>query len=387
MWFSTAAVAPSISQEWGLVSHETSWLTMSVQIGFVVGALLSAAVNLADRVSPHALMTAAALLAGSLTLMFAWVAPNLSVAIALRFLTGVALAGIYPVGVKVTASWFRQGRALAMGIMIGATALGSATPHLITGFGAPLPWRTLLTATSVLCGVAALIALMIREGPNRQERAPLRPGYLLDMFRDPAQRRVNLGYFGHMWELYGFWTWLPMYLTASLVITQAQTSPDTALLEGQIESTVGMLSYLVIGICGAAGCVLAGIVAKKLGSCRVASWSLAMSGVCCVASIAVFGLSTWILIPFLCVWGVSVVADSAQFSAELSHKADPRYVGTALTLQMAVGFLITAVTIQIVPIIAAEFGWRWSFLVLALGPLCGVLAMKKRSQLPVRQRA
>jgi predicted MFS family arabinose efflux permease len=382
VWFATAAVVPSLISEWRISRGDASWLTTAVQLGFVTGAVSSAAANLADRMRISALIATASALAGATTLLVPLLAHGLAWALLLRFLTGFALAGVYPPGVKLTASWFQSGRGLAMGVLIGAMTLGSAAPQFVNGVGT-LPWRGVLIVTAALAFVAALIALRLREGPHLRRGARLRPAYVLEMFADRRQRLVNLGYFGHMWELYAFWTWLPAYLSASLTAWRAGAG-------GRV--TVGLAAFAVIGVAGAAGSLIGGAVARRLGSERVALWAMVVSGGCSALSGVIFGAPPWLLGPLLGVWGFAVIADSAQFSAALSKAADARYVGTALTAQYAIGFLITVATIRLLPTVAGGIGWRWALTVLTLGPISGVLAMRGlvrrrpgRAEPPVRR--
>ena len=366
VWFSTAAVVPSLEREWEISSAGAAWLTTAVQLGFVAGAVVSAALNLSDRVSVPRLIAACAVAAGAANLLVALVAGGLEAAVVLRFATGVALAGVYPAGVKLMASWFRTGRGAAMGALVGALTLGSAMPHLVNGLGG-LPWEEVLVVTSLMAFAAGGAALRLREGPLLGAGAPLHPAYVREMFLDRSQRRVNLGYFGHMWELYAFWTWLPAYLLASLEAWDPRTDWRVG---------AGLAAFAVIGVAGAAGCVAGGLAARRVGSTRVAFLAMVVSAACCVLSGLVFGVGPWLLLPFLIVWGFAVIADSAQFSAALSDAADPRYVGTALAAQMAIGFIITVATIRLLPLLADQVGWRWSLTVLAAGPAFGAAAIR-----------
>ena len=370
VWFSTAAVVPSLESEWGISSGAASWLTTSVQLGFVAGALASAVLNLADRVRCGTLIACAALLAAAANLFVALVSEGLATALPARVVAGVALAGVYPVGVKLIASWFDRGRGFAMGVLVGALTVGSAGPHLVDGLGS-LPWRGVLAVTSGLALAAAVLALALREGPHARPTGRLKPAYILTMLKDRRQRLVNLGYGGHMWELYALWTWLPTYIAASLA---AWDGGDPG------RAGIGLLSFAVIGVAGATGCVAAGWRAQEGGSERVALRALLASGACCLLSAVAFGAHPLLFVPVLTVWGFAVIADSAQFSAALSHAADPRYVGTALTAQMAFGFLITVLSIRLLPAVAEATSWQWALTVLAPGPLAGALAMRKLTQ-------
>jgi MFS family permease len=375
VWFSAAAVVPSLQVEWGISSGAASWLTTSVQLGFVAGALASAVLNLADRLRGRTLIAGAALVAGAANLFVAVASDGLASALPARVVAGVALAGVYPVGVKLIASWFDRGRGFAIGVLVGALTVGSAAPHLVEGLGS-LPWRGVLAVTSGLAFAAAGLALALREGPLAQPSGRLRPAYVLTMVKDRRQRLVNLGYGGHMWELYALWTWLPTYIVASLAAWDGGAPGRAA---------VGALAFAVIGVAGAAGCVVAGWRSQVIGSERVALHAMLASGACCLLSAVVFGAHPLLLVPVLAVWGFAVIADSAQFSEVLSDAADPGYVGTALTTQMAFGFLITVLTIRLLPAVADATSWQWALTALAPGPLAGALAMYKLVQ-PANRR-
>ncbi len=362
MWFSASAVSGSLSGEWRLTSTGESLLTTSVQLGFVAGAVASAVLNLADRVRPHVLMASAAVAGAAMNAGVALFSDGLGSALVLRFLTGVALAGVYPVGMKVMTTWFARGRGLALGIMVGALTIGSASPHLIRS-AESLSWRPVLLTSSVLALLGSLIAVgLVRTGPHHTPTPPFDPRYVLRMFRDRRQRLINVGYLGHMWELYALWAWLPTFVAASLA-ARHQGDPDS--------SVVAWLTFVSIGLAGALGCVLAGRSAGRMGSLRVARVALATSGTCCLVSPLVFGAHPAILVVLLLVWGASVIADSAQFSSALSEAADDGYVGTALTAQTALGFTLTIVTIQLVPVVADLTGWRLALVFLAVGPVLG----------------
>ncbi len=247
-------------------------------------------------------------------------------------------------------------------MLIGALSIGSALPQLLTAV-AVLPWRGVLLAASGLALLGAVLsAVLLRPGPVAQPAPPLDPRYVVRMFADRPQRLINFGYFGHMWELYALWAWLPAYVAASYAAGSGGPF------------TVGVTSFAVIG---AAGCVLGGRAANRLGSARVALAAMLLSSGCAIGSVAVFGAHPAVFVGLLLVWGGAAVADSAQFSAALSEAADPRYVGTALTAQTAIGFLLTVVTIAVLPALADVVGWRLAIPILALGPLLGAIAMTR----------
>ena len=376
VWFSASAVVPALRETWHISETASVWLTASVQLGFVAGAITSTALNLADRVRAHLLMAVCALLAAACTGVFALIVNGLASAVPLRFLTGVFLAGVYPVGMKLTGSWAPPARrGLAFGVMIGALTLGSALPHLISGLG-DLPWRGVMSAAAACAVLGALVALtLVREGPQFTQGTPPRPHprYALTMFSQRGPRLVNLGYFGHMWELYALWTWLPSFLIAG-----------TAARTGGQATSVDLLSFLAIGIAGVAGCLAGGWAADRFGRSRAAVTALVVSGACCLVSPLFFTAPRGLVVLLAVVWGAAVIADSGVFSTSLSEVADKRYVGTALTAQTAIGFALTVVTIQLVPVLADAVGWRWAFWLLVPGPVVGAYAMGAFGRLFVR---
>ena len=367
VWFSASAVVPALASQWHMSAGAAAWLTTPVQAGFVLGAMGSARFGLADRMRPHLLVAGCAAGAAGCTLVMALFADGPLAAVPLRFTTGAFLAGVYPVGLKLMASWSRPaGRALAMGVLIGALTLGSALPHLIDGLWR-LDWRAVLAAAAATAFAGAIVAgALIRPGPQFPSAGRTgRPRYALAMFADSGPRLVNLAYFGHMWELYALWTWLPAFLSAS---STAATGLPAA-------GASGIEAFLTIGVAGLAGCLVGGWAAGRAGRAATAAAALAMSGACCLLSPLAFAASRPWLLAFAAVWGAAVIADSGVFSTLLSELADRRYLGTALTAQTAIGFLLTIVTIQAIPLIATAAGWRYAFLALAAGPLTALPAL------------
>jgi len=369
LWFSASAVAPALKGQWHLSDASAAWLTLAVQLGFVAGTLASAVGNLPDILSTRRLFAYSAFLGAAVNAAFALFARGAALGVPLRFATGFFLAGVYPPGMKIMATWFRRGRGLALGILVGALTLGKASPYLINAVGSADWRRNVLFVSFLAAAGGVLVLIFVADGPFTPPVARFDLGQLPRIFRNRGVRLANFGYFGHMWELYAMWTWAPVMIRASLA------------LRGDPPSLAEAASFLVIGA-GAAGCALAGFVADRVGRTAVTSWAMAISGSCCIAIGFLFGASPWALLAVGAVWGASVVADSAQFSACVTELGDPQYMGTALTIQTCLGFLLTTVSIELIPILVARVGWQWAFAALAPGPALGVIAMLRLRALP-----
>ena len=369
LWFSGSAVVPTLTREWHLSESAASWLTLSVQLGFVAGTLLSALLNLPDIINSRHLFALTAILGASVNAAFGLFASNAELAIPLRFLTGMFLAGVYPPAMKILATWFRRGRGVALGVLVGALTLGKATPYLINGIGS-LNWRNNVLTVSLLAVIGGVIVLLfVGDGPFALPAARFDWKQLGRIFSNRSVRLANFGYFGHMWELYAMWTWIPFMIRSSL----ATRKSDPALAE--------VSSFLVIG-CGALGCVIAGLVADRIGRTVVTSVAMAISGACCLLIGFAFGAHPMLLLPIAAIWGASVVADSAQFSACVTELGDPQYLGTALTIQTCIGFLLTTVSIELISVVEKLVGWQYAFMILAPGPLFGVISILQLRGLP-----
>ena len=376
-WFSASAVAPALAAAWHLGPSGTAGLTISVQLGFVAGALVSSILTLADIWSARRLVAGSAVAAGLATIGVA-LSPGPAVGFGLRFLTGAALAGVYPPGMKIAAGWFREARGWAIGILVGALTLGSAAPHLVRWVVPTDAWRTVLTVAAAFALLGGALVLRVpHDGPFAAPSPPFSWSAAPQLLRDRAVLLANLGYLGHMWELYAMWTWMAAFVTASEISRQERG--------GDVQAVAALVTFGVVGI-GAVGCWLGGKYADRLGRTLVTSIAMGVSGCCCLLVGFLFGQPLWALVPLLAIWGISVVADSAQFSTAISELAPRQYVGTALTLQTSLGFLLTAVTISLLPVAAATIGWRWSMSVLAIGPALGVWAMQALRRRPEAER-
>ena len=372
LWFSASAVLPALTREWQLGDGGRAGLTLAVQLGFIVGTLVSAVANLPDVWSPRRLMAGSAVLGAIANAALALWIDSIGGALVLRFVTGAAMAGAYPPAMKIMATWFREGRGLAIGVLIGALTVGSATPHLVRGITV-LPWRPTLIVASGLAIVAAVLVLaFVREGPHRFPAARFDARMAVAVFRERGARLACFGYFGHMWELYAMWAWIGVFLAESFAVAGSALDPATA-------------TFAVIAS-GAVGCYAAGAGADRWGRTALTIAAMAISGVCAAFIGSTFGAWPALTLAVAIVWGISVIADSAQFSTAITELSPPAYVGTALTTQTCVGFAITLVSIWLIPIAVRLVGWRWAFAVLAIGPALGVAAMARLRSLPESRR-
>jgi len=368
-WFSASAVIPQLREEWSLGPTAAAWLTIAVQLGFVAGALVSAVLNLADVHSARTVIAVSAFGAALVNLGLV-AADDAAVGIPLRFLTGFFLAGVYPPGMKVIATWYREGRGFALGVLVAGISLGSAMPHLINGLGG-LSWETVIVVTSILTASAGLIARwLVGDGPFPFPRAVFDPRQAGRVFRNRGVRLATFGYFGHMWELFAMWAWFVVFFADSLAASGR---------EATIFAPLG--TFAVIGS-GAIGCWGAGILGDRWGRSRTTSAAMAISGACALTIGLLFGRSPWLVLAVGIVWGITVVADSAQFSAAVTETANAAYVGTAVTLQTALGFTLTVATIWLVPIVRDALSWWWAFAMLAIGPALGIVAMQRLQRSP-----
>jgi MFS family permease len=362
LWFAANAVAPELAARFGLSAGQTGWLTSAVQLGFVAGTALAALLNLADVVPAARLFAVSAVLGAAANAALLGVAgfPSL---LAARFATGFFLAGVYPPAMKMVATWFRARRGLAIGTVVGALTLGKATPYLVHALPGAGVRPVVLTASAGALLAALLLLAGYREGPYPFPARPFSWGLVATVVRERRFRLATGGYLGHMFELYSFWTWIPAFLAAS-----------AAAEGGRAPATLSLVVFGSLAV-GALGCVWGGLEADRRGRERLVILALAASGSSALSIGLLYGAPLpWVAL-LAWVWGFFVIADSAQFSALVTESVPPHAVGTALTVQTSLGFLLTTVSIQLLPPIAARVGWRYAFSVLALGPLAGIAAI------------
>lgn len=370
LWFSASAVSGQFRAMWSLSSSETAWLTTIVQLGFVAGTACSAVLNLADIVPARRLFALSALL-GAAANASLLVAPSYEVALGLRFVTGAALAGVYPPAMKMAATWFRQRRGLAVGTLVGALTVGKAGPWLVHAFQVAGIRPVVLSTTAGAVIGALMIAVAYRDGPYAFTSRPFSWGLVGTVLREPRWRLASGGYFGHMLELYAAWTWLPAFIAASFAASTMGTIAGIG-----TESAASAVAFAALAI-GGAGCVWGGIAADRHGREWLVTVAMAASGACALAIGFTFGRSAWLMVPVALAWGFFVVADSAQFSVLVTESVPAHAVGTALTLQTSIGFALTAITIQLVPRLAGAIGWEWAFPILAIGPVLGIWSIQR----------
>ena len=365
-WFSGTAAAPDLIRSWQLTSTQSAWLTISVQLGFIVGTFFYAFFNLADVFNPRRVFFVSAVLGAAFNAAFAFLAGGIATALLCRALTGVTLAGIYPVGMKLVASWFRSQLGWRLGVLVGALTLGTAFPYLVQTLGSQFDWRTLTgTASALTLGGGCVVLMALSDGPFLTDRAPFDARMLWRVFGHIPFRRTAFGYFGHMWELYAFWSMIIFYLGARFQSDDSSTGTELSLL-----------AFLIIGT-GSLGCILGGWISRRVGEKKVAQFSLMVSGILCFTSGILYDLNSGLLIVLLLIWGFFVVSDSPQFSALAVRYCPPQYTGTALTVQNGLGFAITVISIQLTPWMADMMGWRWALTFLGLGPLLGLYFVHK----------
>ncbi len=365
VWFAGAAALPAMQAESPLSPGVAAALSSAVQLGFVLGALVSATLNLPDRFDARHVFAAGAAVAGLTSLLAATAEPGSTTMIVLRGLSGAALALVYPLGMKLCASWAKGDAGLLVGLLVGALTLGSALPHLAGALLTSTDWRAPFIGSAIAALAASGLILLAKAGPAFAAAAVFRPGEAFRAIWRPDIRAINLGYLGHMWELYAFWAWVGLFIAAWRT---AQGLPN--------DDVAGLFTFAIIAV-GAVGALGAGWLADRMGRLRIAGLALAIGGVCALLSPLAWSAPGWLLAGLLTIYGVAAIADSAQFSAAIAERAPEGLAGSLLTLQTALGFGLTVVSVQLLPIWAEMIGWRFALAPLAIGPLIGVWALSQ----------
>ncbi len=363
LWFAGNAIIADLQQSWALPEHSVGYVTSAVQLGFIVGTLVFAYLAFADRFSPRKVFFTCSIIAATTNAALLVAPQGMTTLLLLRFLTGFFLAGIYPVGMKIAASWYEKGLGRALGYLVGALVLGTSFPHLIRSLGTEIPWQQVIIAVSSLAVLGGLLLLvLVPDGPFLPKSSAFNSHVFTLIFRSRKFRASALGYFGHMWELYTLWAFIPLFLLG--YATQSYQSIN-----------ISFWSFIIIAV-GFIGCAVGGLMSGKLGSARIASIQLFVSGICCIVSPFLFQAEWPVFILFMLVWGVTVIGDSPQFSTLNAQNAPREYVGSALTIVNSMGFLITVVSIQLTSSLLPVFGVQYMFWLLIPGPVLGLLALR-----------
>jgi MFS family permease len=365
LWFVSAAILPELAAEVSLSPSRAAALSSAVQFGFVVGAVAFALHGTADRHDPRRVVAASAIIGAAANLALLVTEPGGIGQVMLRAVTGAALAGVYPPGMKIAVSWGTRDRGLLVGLLVGAITVGSAMPHLLS-LGGGSEWRITVAAASALAAFGGATALAISLGPNHARASTFDPGALKLAWTDRRIRLAFAGYLGHMWELYAFWAWIAIAVAAAFAAPMGDAAPAAARL----------LTFAAIAL-GGVLCLPAGWLADRIGKARVAQAAMVVSAIACLASALSLGGPVWLTVALVLLWGAAVIPDSAQFSALVADAAPPERAGSLMTLQTALGFTLTAVTVQATPAIASILGWSWTLALMAIGPLLGVEAMRR----------
>lgn len=363
LWFAGNAIIGDLQTAIGVGIGDTGIVTSAIQLGFITGTLFFALLSISDRYSPRKLFLICSLLGAISNLLIYFIAYDLFSLLVLRFITGFFLTGIYPIGMKIASGWYKKGLGNAIGLLVGALVLGTAFPHLIKSFGSSVPWASVIFVISAFSVVGGLtMFLFVPDGPNISSGTKFNPKAILTIFKYKELRSSALGYFGHMWELYTFWALIPIILLYYLKLNPS-------------ELNIPFWSFIIIAS-GGIGCIVGGVISKKIGSAKVAFVQLAFSGFCCLISPLMFYTTAPIFLTFLIFWGIVIVGDSPQYSAIIALSAPKELVGSGLTLVNSIGFAITILSLWIVYQFLEMFDISSALMILALGPILGLISMK-----------
>ncbi|ASU40148.1 MFS transporter [Herbaspirillum sp. meg3] len=374
VWFSSVSVVATIKRTQTIPAWDQALLTSSVQFGFVAGTVISALLSLADRYDPRRLFMASALVAAVATGLLALMPPVGPAVFLLRFITGMCMAGVYPVGMRLAVTWAQRDMGLLIGLLVGGLTFGSASPHLLAALGG-IDWRAIYAMAAACAALSGICILFCGLGPSMARSSRIDFNYMAQAWRNPAIRLANLGYLGHMWELYAMWAWLAAFLAASFAAAGMARADHFA--------SLWTFAAIAIGAVGAGG---GGWLADRFGRTTLTIAAMATSACCAVLIAFLFGLTPWLVVPVALAWGISVIADSAQFSASVAELGDASMTGTLLTVQTCAGFLLTLASIHLVPEVVAWAGWRAGFCMLAIGPALGCVAMYRLRLRPEAMR-
>ena len=365
LWFVSAAILPDMSRETNLSDGVKAAMSAAVQGGFVIGALVSAVLGLADRFDPRHVLALFAVLAAVANALLLVATPGVEFVV-LRGLTGAFLAGVYPVGMKIAVGWSQRSRGLLVGLLVGGLTLGSAAPHLLSFLGGA-DWRVTVAVASVLSVLGALLVLKTENGPFHSSQSKFDAKVLTEAWTNQSIRRAYGGYLGHMWELYAMWAWISVALAVSFTHQMPQA---------EAQDLAKITTFVVIGL-GAISCPLAGLVADRIGKAELTIVAMAISGLSAILFALTFGGAIWLTIAIAILWGIFIIPDSAQFSALVADHAPAEKAGSLMTFQTALGFTLTTITVQLTPLIVAKIGWPLLMASLALGPAFGIYSMWK----------